>query len=229
MALRIKYDNPYKGKYAKDVEEHQQRMARAITTSFRDGAKLLQAETRSAILSAGLGPRFARQFRAFGFPRRQFSLEPTIRGWHARGWKGAKAGRWANIHVRGATMSGKPLLWIPLPTAPARIAGKAPSPKLYIENIGPLVKLKGTRRPLLAGDSLRAISGRHATVAQLKTGAKHAQARASGGKGRKTVKVPMFVGVASTHVPGRVNMDAIFARVRERLPDLFVARLKAQK
>lgn len=229
MALKIRFDDPYKGKYAQDVEAHQQRMARAITTSFRDGAKLLQIETRSAILSAGLGKRFARQFRGFGFPRRQFSLEPTIRGWHAKGWRGTKGIPYANIFARGATITGKPLLWIPLPTAPAKIDGKHPTPKLFIENIGPLTRLKGTRRPLLAGDSLRAIEGRHATVGQLKTGARHVKERASGGRGRKTVKVPMFVGVARVRIPARVDMTRIFADVQRRLPDLFVARLKAQK
>lgn len=229
MALEIKFEDAFKGRYAKDVEVHQQRMARAITTSFRDGAKRLQIETRSAILSSGLGKRFARQFRAFGYPRRQFSMEPTIRGWHAKGWRGTRGIPYANIFARGGTIKGKPLLWIPLPTAPVKIDGKHPTPKLFIQNIGPLTRLKGTRRPLLAGDSLRGIEGRHATVGQLKTGARHVKERASGGRGRKTVKVPMFVGVASARIPARVNMTRIFADVQRQLPDLFVERLKAQK
>jgi hypothetical protein len=176
------------------------------------------------------GKSFARQFRGFGFPRRQFSLEPTIRGWHARGWRGSKNGRyWANIFVRGARIAGKPLLWIPLPTAPAKINGHRPTPALYFQHIGPLTRLRGTRRPILAGDSLRAIEGRHATVGQLKTGARHVATRAAGGRGRQTVKVPMFVGVAAASVPARLNMDAIFARVQQALPQLFEARMNKTK
>jgi hypothetical protein len=223
MALKIKIDEGWRGKYAKGVEEHQQAMARALTMSFRDGAKLLQQYTRTAILSAKLGPRFARQFKGFGFPRRQFSMEPAIRGWHARAFKNSKIGRYANIFARGGTITGHPTLWIPLPTAPAKIAGQAPTPALYFKEIGPLVKLRGTHgRPLLAGHSLKAISGKRATVAQLKTGTRHA----ADPKGRKTVNVPMFVGVSSVRIKQRLDMDAIFARVQAQLPELLEARLK---
>jgi len=150
----------------------------------------------------------------------------VIRGWHARGWKRSRIGRWANIHARGGTITGHPTLWIPLDTAPKTIDGQATTPALYFQKIGPLVKLKGTHgKPLLAGKSLRPISGRRATVAQLKTGHRHAQTRLEGGKGRATHTVPMFVGVASVRIPKRLNMDAIFARVRAQLPQLFQQRM----
>ena len=225
MAVKIKIEEGWRRKYADNVAQGQEKMARALTTSYRDGAKLLTQYTRAEILGAGLGPRFARQFKAFGFPRRQYSMEPVIRGWHARGFKRSKIGRYANIFARGGTITGHPTLWIPLDTAPAKIAGQAPTPALYFKEIGPLVKLRGTHgRPLLAGKSLRAISGKRATVAQLKTGQRHAAARAEGGKGRNTVNVPMFVGVASVRIPKRLNMDAIFARVQAELPRLFEER-----
>jgi len=224
MKLTVERTRP--GKYAADVQDFQRGLARAVTTSFRDGAKLLQQYTRAEILGAGLGKRFARQFRAFGFPRRQFSMSPVIRGWHARGWKRSRIGRWANIHARGGTITGHPTLWIPLDTAPKTIDGQATTPALYFQKIGPLVKLKGTHgKPLLAGKSLRPISGRRATVAQLKTGHRHAQTRLEGGKGRATHTVPMVVGVASVRIPKRLNMDAIFARVRAQLPQLFQQRM----
>lgn len=229
----VKFERPKPDKYAKDVQQHQQALARAVTGAFRDGAKLLQAQTRTAIVSAGLGNRFARQFKAFAFPRRQFSLSPVIRGWHARAFKRSKIGRYANIFARGGTITGKPFLWLPLPTAPARIAGKPPSPALYIKEIGPLVPLRGAHGPpMLGGQSLRAIAGRHATVAQLKNGARNAQARAAGGKGRATVTVPMFIGLRSVKIPKKLDMDTIFASVLQQLPKLFddrVAKAAAKK
>lgn len=220
---KVKFDAP--GKYAKGIEKWQEALARATTNAFRDGAKLLQAQTSSAIEAAGLGAKFARQFKGLAFPRRQFSLSPTIRGFHARGWKGSRIGRYANLFARGGVIKGKPLLWIPTQSAPLKIAGQATTPKLFVANIGPLVSLRGTRRPILAGQSLRAVEGRRATVGQLKTGARNAQARATGGKGRHTVVVPMFVGVPSVKIPKLVNMDPIFARVAQELPKLFKARL----
>ncbi len=223
---KVKFERPPIGRYAKDVQAHQQKLARAVTGAFRDGAKELQAQTRTAITSAGLGPRFARQFKAFAFPRRQFSLSPVIRGWHARAFKRSRIGHYANIFARGGTIHGKPLLWIPLPTAPKRIAGQRPTPRLYVKEIGPLVRLHGHGAPLLGGQSLRAVEGRSATVAQLKTGARNAHNRAAGGKGRATVTVPMFVGLPSVRIPRKLNMDAIFGRVRQDLPALFRQRMQ---
>ena len=148
---KIKFDRPKLGKDAADVKQHQQALARAVTGAFRDGAKELQQQTRTAITAAGLGPRFTSQFKAFTFPRRQFSLSPVIRGWHARAFKRSKIGRYANIFARGGTIHGKPLLWLPLPTAPRRIAGQMPTPTLYEKDIGPLVRLRGARAAVDAG------------------------------------------------------------------------------
>jgi hypothetical protein len=232
MATRMHLKGPPVGKYAKDVRAFEQPLARAVTGAFRDGAKLIQAEGRAAILSGGLGPRFARQFRAFAFPRRQFSLSPAIRGWHARGWRNSRIGRYANIFAHGGTIVGRPLLWIPLPTAPKLAGGRHLTPALYVKEIGPLISMRGTRRPILAGQALRAVVGRRATVAQLRTGALNAAVRGgkasflrAGRKGRRTVLVPIFVGVSSAHIDRRVNIDGVFARVNAQLPEMFAARM----
>lgn len=226
MATRLSLKGPPAGKYAKDVADFQKPLARAVTGAFRDGARMIQAEGRAAILSAGLGPRFARQFRAFAFPRRQFSLSPAIRGWHARGWRNSRLGRYANIFAHGGTIHARHgLLWIPLPTAPRLTGGRHLTPAIYAAEIGPLVSLRGARRPILAGQSLRAVVGRRASVAQLRTGARNAAARRTGGKGRRTVLVPIFVGVTSAHIEKRVDIDGIFARVNARLPGMFEARM----
>jgi hypothetical protein len=218
----VKFTVP--GRYAKGIEKWQEDLAKATTGAFRDGAKLLEAQTRSAIEAAGLGSKFARQFKGFAYPRRQFSLSPTIRGFHARGWRGSQIGRYANLFARGGTIRGKPLLWIPTPSAPLKIAGQPTTPRSYIANVGPLVSFKGRKHPILAGQSLRAVEGRRATVGQLKTGARNAQARSSGGKGRQTVAVPMFIGVPSVTIPKRVDMNQIFNRVSQELPKFFEQR-----
>ena len=224
---KVRFNRPPVGRYAQDVQAHQRKLAQAVTGAFRDGAKELQQQTRTAITSAGLGPRFARQFKAFAFPRRQFSLSPVIRGWHARAFKRSRIGRYANIFARGGTIHAKPLLWLPLPTAPKRIAGQRPTPALFVKEIGPLVRMAGHGPPMLGGQSLRAIQGRSATVAQLKTGARHADTQASGGKNKKraTVTVPMFIGLPSVKIPRKLNMDTIFNRVLQDLPKLFEARM----
>lgn len=216
-----KFERPRPGRFAADVQAFQKPLAKALTMAFREGAKQLQSDTRAAIIASGLNPRFARQFKAFGFPRKQYSLAPALRGWHARGWRGSKIGRFANIFATGGTIRAKAgYLWVPLPTMPRRIAGKAPTPALYNKEIGPLFRMRGTRRPILAGHAARGIRGRRATEAQLKTGARR-QAM-----GRKTVAVPMFVGVSAVRIPQRVNMDTIFAGVLRELPVLFEKQME---
>lgn len=216
------------GKYAQSVtEEFEKPMARAVTNAFRDAAKGIQAEGRAAILSGGLGPRFARQFRVFAFPRRQFSLAPALRGWHARGWRHSRIGRYANIFAHGGTIKGKPLLWIPLPTAPKLTGGRRLTPTIFEHEIGPLISMRRTRRPILAANSLQPGNGRKLTAASLKTGARNAASKRAGGKGRRTYLVPVFVGVSSVHIEKRVDIDGIFTRWNARIPELYANRLNA--
>lgn len=217
---RVKFNGPPRGRYANGVASYQEPMARAVTGAFRDAARDIQAGGRARMLGAGLGPRFAREYRVLVFPRRQFSLAPTLRGTHRRGF--------ANIFERGGTIRPKKrsLIWIPLRTAPRRIAGKRPTPRLYQQHIGPLVSINNPgKAPLLAGKSLRAITGR-ATVSQLKTGARHAASRRTGGPGRRTVTVPMFVGVPQARIGARLHITPLFALAAARLPGLYDKRLK---
>lgn len=214
------------GRYSVDVDqEYLQPLARAATGAFRDAARGIQAEGRAAIIAGGLGSRFARQFRVFAFPRRQFSLSPALRGWHARGWAHSRIGRYANIFARGGTIRGRPLLWIPLPTAPKVTGGRRLTPAIFEHEIGPLISMRRTRRPILAAQSLRPGNGRQLTASSLKTGARNAASRRAGGKGRRTYLVPIFVGVSAAHIDKRVDIDGIFARWNARLPELYADRL----
>lgn len=219
-SVRVKFDRPKPGRYAAGVRSYQEPMARAVTGAFRDAARQIQTGGRARIMSAGLGPRFAREYRVLAFPRRQFSLAPNLRGTHRRGF--------ANTFERGAMIRPKKrsMIWLPLRTAPAKIAGKRPTPALYVQYIGPLVSINNPGRdPLLAGQSLRAITGR-ATVAQLKTGSRHAAARRGGGPGRRTFAVPVFVGIPQALIRGRLRITPLFAQAAANLPALYRARLQ---
>ena len=77
---------------------------------------------------------------------------------------------------------------------------------------------------MLAGDALRA--GR-TSVASLKAGARNAAGRRSGGKGRRTVSVPMFIGIGSAHINKRVNVDPIYRHVAAELPRLYAQQMTA--
>lgn len=222
MTLRLQYTGPPKGKYASDVKSWQEPMAKAATRTFREGAKLIEREGRVNIAGAGLSRRWVFGFRVFSFPRRQFSLDPVIKGTHRIGY--------ANIFETGGTIRGRPLLWIPLPSAPAKIGGQRITPKLFIDQVGPLVSInRPGRRPLLAGQSLRAVgAGGRATVGQLKTGARRAAAgRRPGSRARRPVAVPLFVGVPSAHIGRRLNISPIYDRVRGQLGSMYRRHFEA--
>lgn len=146
-----------------------------------------------------------------------------MRGQHRIGY--------ANVFERGARISGKPLLWIPLPTAPEKINGRPMTAGLYVHAVGPLHSInRSGRPPILAGYVMRTTPGRRVTVAQLRTGQRNSrrrQARAAfGGRlGARPVSVPLFVGVPAVRIRDRLNISAIYDQARADLPNLYAKRL----
>lgn len=202
-----------------DLSPAEREMARAATGAMRDLAKVLQSQVRAEMARGGLTKRFFNKFRVRVKPKAGISLTPSLRGIHPYGF--------INVFERGGTSMGKPLLWLPLPSAPLKIGGKRTTVKRYIELVGPLrsINVPG-EPPMLAGETLRGVApGARATVASLKTGARNAAARRSGGKGRRTVMVPLFVGVKATHLAARLRVGPIYEKARDQLPALYAARM----
>lgn len=201
-------------------------IAGATRAAFQDLAKQVQAAGRAEIARSGLGPRFARGFRTYVFPRRitpGSTAELAMRGQHRLGY--------ANIFERGGRISGRPLLWIPLPTAPAKINGRPTTAGLYVHAVGPLHSInRPGRAPLLAGYAMRASPGRRVTVAQLRTGQRNTrrrQARAAfGGRlGARPVSVPLFVGLPAVKIRDRLNISNVYDQARRDLPALYAKHL----
>lgn len=192
-------------------------MEGAVRSAMKELAVQVQRGARAEIARGGLSLRWQRGFRTFVFPRNpDGTLNVTIRGRHQIGY--------ANIFERGGTIPGKPLLWLPLPTAPAKINGKRTTAKAFVESVGPLHSInRPGKPPLLAGFAMRAITGRAATIGQLRTGqrnARHRQARAAfGGRlGKRPVSVPLFVGIRAARIRDRLNVSAVYDRARAQLP-----------
>lgn len=202
-------------------------IAGATRAAFQDLAVQVQRQGRAEIARSGLSRRWQTGFRTYVFPRRIVpgaTTELAMRGQHRIGF--------ANVFERGARIGGKPLLWIPLPTAPKRINGRPTTAGSYVRNVGPLHSInRPGRPPLLAGYAMRAPSGgRSASVAQLRTGQRNArrrQARAAfGGRlGARPVSVPLFVGLPAVRIRDRLNISAVYERARRDLPNLYAKRL----
>jgi hypothetical protein len=221
--VRLRYEGPPKGAYARDVLSWQQPIAKAATKTFREAAKIIEREGRANISAAGLGKRASVGFRVFSFPRRQFGLNPALRGFHRLGY--------FNIFERGGTIPGRPLIWVPLSSAPAKIGGKRITPKLFVDQVGPLVSInRPGKAPLLAGQALKAVSGgRRATLGQLKTGARRTAARRAGGRGRRAVIVPLFVGIPQAKIRKRLAISPIYNRVRAQLGEIYLKLFEVER
>lgn len=217
--MKLKYEAPARGRFLKGITEQQGPIARAVTTAFREAAKQIEDRGRANIAGAGFTRRWQSGFRVTVTPR-QFSLRPVIRGTHRIGF--------VNIFERGGRIGGEPLLWLPLPTAPKRIAGKRTTAAAYAKEVGPLISInRPGKAPLLAGQALRAQSGR-ASLAALRTGARHASSRRAGGRGRRTVLVPLFVGIRQAQIRKRFNVSPIYDAVRGQLGELYLKNFQQQ-
>lgn len=220
--LRVRNDGPKPDEVRKRVEALRTPASKAIVGTFRDAAKLIEDQGRQEIQGSGLGARWVKGFTVkVSVPNGQ-ELSPVLVGRHRIGY--------ANVFERGATITGRPWLWIPLPSAP-KLGRRRLTPSLYFQHIGPLhIIRRPGRAPLLAGDALRSPApGRPASTAALRTGAKNAKPRPQGSRrARKTVSVPIFVGVSVVHIASRLHVSEIYAQVRRQLPELYRKNLADQ-
>lgn len=214
-----------KGQYTTAYAKHHENMAKAARSAIKTLSVQVQKEGRAEIARGGLSARWQRGFRTYIFPRQpDGTINVTLRGFHRIGY--------ANIFERGGTIKGKPLLWLPLPSAPKKINGKPTTPRSFAE-VAPLRSVNRPGRPPLLVAYLSKIptSGKSATVAQLRSGARNArrqQVRAAfGRRGRAVQSVPMFIGIPIARIRDRLNVTAVYDRARDQLPGLYAELLDA--
>jgi hypothetical protein len=110
------------------------------------------------------------------------------------------------VFENGATIRGKPFLWLPLPGVPKKIGGKRTNPRLFARSIGPLNYVaRAGKSPLLVGPA-KGVRGPRVGLASLRRGA------AEGG-----VRVPIFVGVRQVKLRKRIHVNAIVKREVEKI------------
>ncbi len=221
--MKLDY-KPDSEKWKAAAKAAQGTIAGATRAAFQDLAKQVQTQGRAEIARSGLSRRWQTGFRTYVFPRRPGQAgELAMRGQHRIGY--------ANVFERGARIGGRPLLWIPLPTAPKKINGRPTTAGLYVHAVGPLHSInRPGRPPLLAGYAMRATPGRPVTVAQLRTGQRNTrrrQARAAfGGRlGKRPVSVPLFVGLPAVRIRDRLDISRVYDQARRDLPNLYAKRV----
>ena len=141
------------------------------------------------------------------YPRGRNSLNATAHVYHKIPYAG--------VFEEGATIRGRPRMWLALPNVPQRYGRKPMTPELFRKSIGPLAFVKRPgKRPLLVA---KAKKGKNMTKVSL------ARFR-SGGRGEGPfVSVPVFVGLDSVSIRKRFNITGIVRAARDRLPQLYAS------
>ncbi|MHB2169967.1 DUF6441 family protein [Alsobacter sp. R-9] len=180
-------------------------IAVAATNALRKTGDLIKVEGASEIAAAGFSPRWQRAISARVYPERGASLTAALAVRHRIPYAG--------VFEEGATISGKPFLWLPLPSATrfgGRFAGGKVTPRKVTQAGYQLVSInRPGKAPLLAVRS-RGFGAR----------------KQFGGRQFKTGIEPLFVGVSAVTITQKFNLRRVFARGQDRLSDFFDAELR---
>lgn len=191
-----------------------ERMATAATEAMREVGEIAQAAGRASIRAAGgrFGKGWQNALRLQVFPKNGVSLGATAFIYHKIPYAG--------VFERGATIHGKPIMWVPLKSAPSTIGGRKLTPDQYRVQIGPLTYVKRPGHPpLLVGRiASRTAKGRKVTsvnLSALKRGSRE------GGS-----SVPIFVGIDVARISKRFDIAGAIAQAARNLPILYFKHLQ---
>lgn len=241
LATRVNLLNANPGDYKKAFQAIQGTIYGALRDAATDVGKQLQSRARALIATAGLTGKWVTGFRVYIFPRVPNPVaDIAIRGFHSYNI--------ANVFERGAKVSGSPLLWIPLPSAPKRVKGKATTAARLIAAGVRLRRISGRGQPILIGYVLR--SGTRArrkrivgvpglgttlvagqvTLQQLLNGQQRVVRRAiRSARGlsdlKSAVPVPLFIGIPNVVIKKRLNISALYDTASSDLAKFYAERL----
>jgi hypothetical protein len=208
--MNLKFNVPA-GQWIKATDLYQALMAKALTGAMKDVGKLGRDRGRQAIAAAGFSDRFANSLVA-KLPT-QDSLAPTAYIHTTINY--------ADVFERGAVITGKPYIWLPLPTVPAGPGRPHMTPKQYVQNVGPLVTMHRAGKPPMLGarvaiGSLRPQPfGRFVGRRVLRRGISMRHAA------QQTQVIPLFVGVPSVSIPKKFDVHAAVQEVFSHLDEFY--------
>lgn len=105
MALSIRFQSK-SGEFSQSVTSIQEPIAAAATGAMRDAAEIIKRDVRSEMKSGGMSTRFTNAFRADAYPKGGQSINAAAHAYSKIPFAG--------VFEEGASISGKPLLWLPI-------------------------------------------------------------------------------------------------------------------
>jgi hypothetical protein len=223
MQLVFKSNN---GQFARAMAAIADPIKKAAVGAVADAGEYLLQHGRQSIAGAGFPGRWQTGFRVRLYPPQagRGDLGGAAFSYHLL-W-------FANVFERGARIAGKPLLWLPLPTAPL-ISGRPMTVKQYVRMIGPVRSIVvAGKPPMLGGYALGGVSSAgKLTLGKLRSGSALARLGVRDGRsarGRQLQVVPLFVGVNVVQLRKRYDIAGVADQARERLGEFYYRRLRAE-
>lgn len=210
-ALKFTY-SAMQGEFDKAVKAFYRPISQAATAAIKEAAAFVKVRGRAQIAAAGFSAKWQNALRVTVYPRSGASADAAAWIYHKIPYAG--------VFERGATITGSPLLWLPIGNAPQRIGGKRFTARNYVALIGPLktIRVPG-KPPMLAGF----VVGRPSatiTVRRLKNG----NARAA--LGGRVIAVPLFIGIDVVKIAARFNLSRIFNEAHTNLAGGYLRNLR---
>lgn len=216
------------GEFTSIMNSENIKQALAANKAAETAAKQLKTQGRAAIAAAGFSPRFQNAFRVniYGATR---SINVALFAFDKIPYAG--------IFAHGGKISGSPLLWLPLPTAPKKAGGRRVTAGNYEELVGaPLFSIQRSGKPpLLAANvsASAAAKGGSFTPAQLRSGARNLR-RGQAHKGftgkapvrLSTKVVPLFVGIPKVQIRQRFNLASVYLAAKKTLVSNYIENLR---
>lgn len=213
MSLRLAL-KVISGDYPKMIQQEQQRMAEAATAAVKDAAALAKSKGRASIAGGGFGSKWQNALRVKVFPASGVSLSPAALVYHKIPY--------AEVFQEGATIPGKPMLWLPLDNVPMGSGGRRLTPSEFVEKIGVLYSISRPGKPPMLGAVIRATDARAAkgiSLSLLRRG------RNPNGRGAVRI-VPVYVGVSSVTDPRKFDIKGAVQEASDQLGALYAKNFK---
>jgi hypothetical protein len=204
-----------KGEFAAAMEEIYQPIADAGTAAIREASEVAKTEGRRRIAAAGFSKKWQNTLRAEAYPKRGESASAAAWIYHRIPY--------AAVFEEGATIRGRPRLWVPMSHAPKLTGRERLTPQNFTRKVGPLFSMRGARKPVLAANL-------SVSKSAARRGPPYKPTRAGlrkGAAGQGIVRaVPIFVGVDTVSIRKRFDLRSAFEGAADQLPNLYLKHLR---
>lgn len=192
-------------------------IARAAQATMKEVGEEAKKRGRKTISNAGFSTRWQNTLRNDTYPKGEPSIDAAAFIFHKIPYAG--------VFEYGATISGRPFLWLPLPTAPKKIGRSKATPRAFEARIGKLVSMRGKGgKPLLGArvrlSKTKAGKARKVSVAALKRGHR-------GDKGVASI-IPVFVGVPMVTIRAKFGVIRACQEAADTIPSVYAAKISRE-